>query len=79
MKKKLLNICAGAFFALGILVQISGIGNIPDTINISYGQSKVLSIGKALSLRPESESVLQLSEDAFTDSWFCAHWVYWLL
>lgn len=63
MKKKLLNICAGVFFALGILVQISGIGNIPDTINISYGQSKVLSIGKTLSLRPESESVLQLSAD----------------
>lgn len=67
MKKKFLNICAALFFALGIFVQASGIGNIPDTLNISYGQSKLLKIGSSISLSPASESVLQLSSENGAD------------
>lgn len=61
MKKKILNTFAVLFFVLGILVQVSGIAAIPDTLNISYGQSKSLKLTSPISLNPASESVLQLT------------------
>lgn len=61
MKKKFFNTCAALFFVLGIFVQASGISAVPDTINISYGQSKFLKLASPISLSPASESVLQLA------------------
>ncbi|MBQ9625526.1 MAG: SpoIVB peptidase [Clostridia bacterium] len=62
MKKKFFNFLAALFFALGIFTEASGIGNIPNTINLYSAEAEQFRLGRIISLsQTEDNGVVALS------------------